>query len=706
VKGDRPSTVPDVALAQRGAHIAALWGLAVVAPLLHLLGFHPEVFATRDWSPGAIVLFTVALTVAAPLALLGLEWLAGLFTEALGWALHLVILGALVAAIALQVLTLDAALIATVAALTFAIGAVLLYARSRATRSLLVVLSPAPLIFAALFLVFSDVSDLVFPQGTDVQAATSATPAPIVMVIFDELPVSSLMDVEGNLDARRFPNFARLAGDATWYRNTTSVDQDTPYALPAILDGRLPRQERLPVAADHAQNIFTALSPRYELHVREEATALCPPSLCPPEVRDDSGNAGQPLLREVGLAYAHMVLPGSLERDMQAPTEAWRRLTGYADTKSAVARTRRTPREAKRHRYARIHGNLARGRPARFEQFVAAIDGGSQPRLHLVHTLLPHVPFQYLPSGRFYRRSPKQALPGMDGRPGYSVRFLVGQSYARHLLQLQAADRLLGLLLDRLHESGLYRRAVVAVIADHGISFRLGHDRRLVRPANVAEIAPVPFLVKAPGQRLGRISDKPLRTVDVLPTVADLAGVRIPWRIDGRSALRSTVSGQRHRRIVAKKFRHMYWVDTPTLAADRSAALQRKKRLFGHGLYAFGPRRDLIGRRVEGLRLPAGSKARALIAGAGRFRNVDPGTGYVPTHVVGTVLGGRRGGGRTVALAVDGRIVATGVTFTLEGSHEEQFSLLMPEWALRGGANRLELVWVRGRRLQELGTSG
>ena len=93
--------VPNVALAQRGAHIAALWGLAVVAPLLHLLGFHPEVFATRDWSPGAIVLFTLALTVAAPLALLGLEWLAGLFSEALGWALHLVILGALVAAIAL-----------------------------------------------------------------------------------------------------------------------------------------------------------------------------------------------------------------------------------------------------------------------------------------------------------------------------------------------------------------------------------------------------------------------------------------------------------------------------------------------------------------------------------------------------------------------------------------------------------------------------
>ena len=89
-----------------------------------------------------------------------------------------------------------------------------------------------------------------------------------MLVILDELPVQSLMDAHGRVDARLFPNFARLAADATWYRDTASVDQDTPYAVPAILDGRLPRQERLPVAADHPQNIFSLLAGRYELHVR------------------------------------------------------------------------------------------------------------------------------------------------------------------------------------------------------------------------------------------------------------------------------------------------------------------------------------------------------------------------------------------------------------------------------------------------------
>ena len=221
-----------MSLAERGAHLAALWALAVVAPLLHVLGYHPQLFASRGWSGAAIILFTLGLSVVAPLLLLGAEWIVGMVSEALGWALHLVVLGFLVGAIVLQVFALDAALTASVLALTCSIGAVLVYTRSHATRSLLGVLTPAPVVFAALFLLFSDVSDLVFSHRADVRADTGAARAPVVLVIFDELPVSSLMDAGGHLDARRFPNFARLARDATWYRNTASVDQDTPYAVP------------------------------------------------------------------------------------------------------------------------------------------------------------------------------------------------------------------------------------------------------------------------------------------------------------------------------------------------------------------------------------------------------------------------------------------------------------------------------------------
>jgi hypothetical protein len=669
-------------LLERSLHVAVLWSLAVAEPLFDLLGRNPEFLGARAAGPGQIVALAVVVTFAVPLALLGATWLVGLASGRLAWMLHLACVGALVAAIVAQVVDPDDAAVWLAVAIAAGVAAVAAYVRLPAARAFLTILGPAPVVFVVLFLLVSDVSDLVFPASANVRASHVKATAPIVLVIFDEFPVHSLMAANGRVDAIRYPNFARLAGDATWYRNTASVDQDTPYAVPAILDGRLPRRERLPVAADHPRNVFSLLAGRYDLHVREDATQLCAPRLCSSDAPATS------LWGDVGRIYAHELLPGEVEDDLPSVDAAWQRLTEGPDTGNAIADTRAVPRESKRHRYVRLHANLARGRPQRFERFVEAIDGGRRPHLHLIHILLPHVPFQYLPSGHFYRRSPKQALPGIDGRPGYGIPFVVQQAYQRHLLQLQATDRLLGKLLDRLHEVGIYDRALIAVVADHGISFRLGHDRRLVRRANVQDIAPVPFFLKAPDQRHGRISDKPLQTIDVLPTIMDELGVRIPWKVDGRSALRPRGAHPR-RMIIAKKFKHAYLVDRPGFEARKQAVVARKVRLFGDGrddIYAFGPRPDLIGRSA-----PAGA--------GGRVVTVDPASGFVPTHVAGAVSGGRPGGDRVVAVAVNDRVVATGVTFTLNGSQEEQYSVVVPERALHAGRNRISVLLVSGGRL-------
>jgi hypothetical protein len=671
------------ALLERGLHVAVLWALAVAQPLFDLLGRNPEFFATRGSPPGDIVAFALLVTFAVPLAVLALEWLAGLIGEAVAWAVHLVCVAVLVGAIALQAISLGGTVPALAVALGLGAAAVVAYVRLPPARTFLTVLGPAPIVFLVLFLAVSDVSDLVFPGSADVQAAHVRASAPVVLVVLDEFPVHSLMGADGRIDKRLYPNFARLAGDATWYRDTASVDQDTPYAVPAILDGRLPRQDRLPVAADHPENIFSLFGGRYQLHVSEDATALCAPSLCKDANRPGFTRRMRGLWDDLSLVYAHEVLPDDLERELPSVTETWGDFNGGLDTGSAVADTRLVKRETKRERYLRIHQNLAQGRPGRFEEFVDGIEGGRTPRLHLIHILLPHVPFQYLSSGRFYRRSPKEALTGLDGRPGYGSPFVVEQAYQRHLLQLQATDRLLGELLDRLHEVGIYNRAVVAVVADHGISFRLGHDRRLVRPENVQDIAPVPFFLKAPGQKRGRVSDRRLQTVDVLPTIADTLGVDIPWKVDGRSAL--APPKPRRREIIAKKFKHTYLVDTPGYASAKRAALARKVDLFGGDIYAFGPRPDLIGRSAPG---------------GGHTVVVDPGSGFIPAHVAGTIPDGPRGGGRTVAVAVNGRVVATGVTFTLEGADEEQYSVIAPERAFRAGRNRIQLLLVEGDELK------
>ena len=106
------------------------------------------------------------------------------------------------------------------------------------------------------------------------------------------------------------------------------------------------------------------------------------------------------------------------------------------------------------------------------------------------------------------------------------------------MLQVQYVDRLVGRLLDALRAGGLFDDAVIVVTADHGASFATGEPRRPANRANVGVIAPVPFFVKLPGQRDGRVDDRAVRTIDVLPTIAEAAGVR--GAVEGRRDARPT----------------------------------------------------------------------------------------------------------------------------------------------------------------------
>ena len=107
-------------------------------------------------------------------------------------------------------------------------------------------------------------------------------PRTIVMVVFDELPLTSLMKPGGDIDVARYPAFAGLARDGTWYRGATAVHDSTALAVPAMLDGRYPRPGLESNVYSHPTNLFTLLARDYELHVSEEATGMCPTSLCVP----------------------------------------------------------------------------------------------------------------------------------------------------------------------------------------------------------------------------------------------------------------------------------------------------------------------------------------------------------------------------------------------------------------------------------------
>src|SRR5213075_2841412 len=164
----------------------------------------------------------------------------------------------------------------------------------------------------------------------------------------------------------------------------------------------------------------------------------------------------------------------------------------------------------------------------------------------------------------------------------------------RHLLQTGFTDRLLGQVLARLHKTGLWDKALIVVTADHGISFRGGDLRRRPSSTNLAELAFTPLFVKLPGLQRERVVNRHVVTVDILPTIADALGITIPWKTEGRSALRG---GEGSPIVTVNNFSAPY----PVELAQRQASRDRQLGLFGSGTW---------GTQLQRLAITARSSAR------------------------------------------------------------------------------------------------
>jgi hypothetical protein len=647
-----------------GLHLTVLSAFAFAQPLFDLLGRNAEFFAVRDSTRWDILAFAVGVVLVPPLAILAVEALALLVDVRVSNIVHLAAVAGLVALVFLfgmrKVVEWPSTVVLPLAALVGAAAAAA-YGRFRPVRSFLTALVPVPLVFLALFLFATPVRKLVLESDPEPRLVQVASKSPVVLLVFDELSTTSLLDESRDIDAVRYPNFAALERDSTWFRNAATVDAWTTNAVPAILTGVYPKHQTLPILSEHQDNLFTLLGSRYRLHVSESLTQLCPRSLCPQARRPFGGRMGA-LLEDVGVVYLHLVAPRDLRARLPSVTGTW-----GAFLESSHERTRE--------------------RLGRFRAFVASIDGSRRPTLFYAHAMFPHIPWEYLPSGRRYQGDTAE-IPGFEGTVWSDDRYLVDQAHQRYLLQLQFADRLLGELLARLRATGVYDRALVIVMADHGVSFRPHDRRRAFTDTNLEDIAFMPLFVKRPGQSDGRIEDAPVQSIDVLPTIADVLGVDVPWRMDGSSLL-APREGRRYVLIGDKK---RFVEDPPALEAKRSSALRRELALFGSGLYAIGPNRQLLGLRVNDLTVAADGTAQAVVDQAGELRAVHLASSYVPARLTGHISG-EGSGPRDLAVALNRRIVAVARSFVLEG--EERLSVLMPESAFRDGANEVELFWVR-----------
>ncbi|GAB3842437.1 hypothetical protein GCM10029963_15470 [Micromonospora andamanensis] len=640
---------------RRLLEVTALIGLVITQPLLDILGRSPDFFLFHRADRGEILLL-VALVAVAPTVALGLlGLLSGLAGTATRTMTHSLLIGLLVAALAVQAgrhTTPLRGVPLLLVALAAGAAAAVAHRRWTALGGVLRLAAAGPPLFVGLFLFASPTGPVVLPLGDGGVAgtATGNRHPPVVMLILDELPLVSLLDSAGGVDATRFPHFAELAGASTWYRNATGVSGWTPYALPAMLTGRYPAEPFAPHYSHYPDNLFTAFGGLYDIRAEESITRLCPPSRCERPVTPEQGIGV--LVRETAGLLRQVTAPYDSRID---PEDSYRERTAE---EAGIDAAEPVPTDPK-FRWDSLNVN----QPARFTSFLHGLTPSSRPTLHFLHLLMPHSPWAFLPSGARYE-APEDFPNEGDG--------WVDLARARHLAQLGYTDRLIGETMRTLRASGLWDEALVVVTADHGVSFTKGVQGRgedAIRAA-ADEVAWVPLFVKTPGQRSGQVDDRNWAHVDLLPTIADEAAIRLPWRVDGHSARQAPRTDQ------GKVF-----YDRPSQPMPISGGVPAAPP-------PAAPHR-LVGTAVGAV--PTAGSAR--VGGLDAFRAVDPDEGVLPGMIWGTV-DDDVADGTELAVAVNGTVAAVVPVVAPDPGGRRFAALLADDRLFRAGANRLDLYLV------------
>ncbi len=671
---------------ERLSALLGLCALGLAQPIFEVLSPSPEFFVTRNTTVTDVLLVSAAVCIGVPLLLTAIEWSLRQISPRAATLFFLSSVAVLISALLLPWIKRTDSL-EVVGSFAVAIGGGVLVAlgawRLPVVRQFLSALAPAAVVLPALFLLDGQVQGALIPvRGVASGPALARTP-PIVVVVFDELPLNSLLGADGRLDAGRYPNFAALARDAFWFRRASTVSSNTVWAVPAIASGRYPTTPgSVPTLRYYPNNLFTFLSAGYETSIFSRFLQLCPDSRCHYDVFAPSETISA-LLEDLGIVWLHVALPERLTPALPSVVGDW---AGFE--------------QERRWRQQQDH------RGGEFDRFLATLDG-RPAHLNFLHSLLPHMPFEYMPSGRRYIADQAGNERGR-GLFWHASRAYVDAVHQRHLLQVGYVDHLVGRLLSRLRALDAYDEALIIITADHGAAYQEGTSRRSPRDANIADIMLVPLFVKLPRQTQGETIDRNVETVDILPTIASVVGTPLPFETDGRSLLDPTRPERPLKRMftVTKTDVHVRKVTDWEPQLQRS--LGRKLARFGArddiGLFSTPGTRELLGAplsKVEPVTVRARGAGRIVVENLSSFTDVNLVADPLPLEIRGRIRGSAPP--LVLAVVVNGVVAATTVSYEQEQRHV--FSTMIPETSLRQGVNEVRVFQLDRDQIRVLPNS-
>jgi hypothetical protein len=678
-------------------HLFVFNQFALAQPLQYRLSSRTIYLQDQGIEPATVVLLVGLVSLIVPLLACMFVASAGLIRERLGRHIHGAVIFVCLVAIVLPIVKSARVIPGTVVVLispALAVVALFGYWRFSWVRFFVSAAAPSLILFPAHFFWCTAISSYIFPHAElprDLRVVEN--PVPIVLVVFDEFSGVTLLDEDNEIDAVRFPNFASLAQSATWYRNATSVHPRTEVAVPAILTGNYPRGRRPATVAEYPENLFTLLesSGQYEFVVFEPYTRLCVQPT-------DSSLEHKPrkyseqwleLAATLPIVYLKHLFPTDVPFELPFVPMAWDAVRVMPpDTSDAATGV------------FRFRWNAARSE--QFGEFLRRVDVAAKPTLHFLHIAIPHFPWCFLPSGRKYTGDDgsQHPPPGTTDDAetwGKDVR-RVRIAHQRYLMQTGYADKLVGKLLDRLQDLGIFDQCLLIVTADHGVSFRPGHSRRLPDDENLPDLVSVPLFIKLPNQRAGFTCDRNAESIDIMPTIVDVLDLDGPPHMDGSSLLDHSAPERGQKRFFSDN--RLFTLDA-ALRPLRSNAAQSDAHASvssdGVGLPQSEPHIDLVGRTVDERSVIGSTDLNVWLRDPVAVPTADA-IPFVPCYFHGFIRPSPPVDQPvTLAIAVDGVIQAVTQTFTDEWNRST-WTAMIPDALFEDAAEHNVQIYVVGVR--------
>lgn len=672
----------------RFLQLGAINAIAIAQPLLDILGRNPVFFSVRRSTGLDILLLLFILLFGVPLIGLALEKILALRWPKASWIIHLLLLGFLSSIFVLSILPKDTAssnLGVAISLLGCALVAAAAFANYRSARMFIEFAAISLLAVPLIFFLKPGVSSLLKPgQPAAAWSSVVSAKSPVVFVLFDAFPLQSLVTEHREVDAIHFPNFARLASIATWYRNSTTVADGTVEAVPALLSGLLPKHDKkLPTAEDFPKTLFNLFDASFPVHAFEDVTQLCPEKICGKSFAPPLTERLTSLGSDLWIVLQHALLPKGLTAGLPPLDQGWKNFKDPLNTK--IVETMMEVMEG------------AQSLGTTDEPLIEALQSESKPALFFLHLPLPHPPWKFLPSGRSYRSVSGGNVRGrLRGSVWSSDEWAIREGSRRHLMQAMFCDRILGRILDALEKKGILKDSLLVVTADHGEAFKSGEPSRAAKPGNLDEIIFTPLFIKQPGQLQSKIDDRNASLIDVLPTIAEGLGSKIPDAVDGISLLGPE-------RIANDKQLFPGQSSTPLvrtlgeLSASRSFA--RKASWFAPDpAGTFFPKEwsSIHHKNPKSLNPGPASNLKYRLPRRAEYSQVSLKTDSLPAILEGSVVDEKELAQQyLLAIVLNNKIVAiTGTDGTAERS--KLFSTIIPETDFIEGNNSIEIYLLGG----------